>query len=203
MGNHWIIIFYYIIIRLILNIFLKHCIYVTRKTSNLNFGYQNFGYQIWFCTRLFNRQGFVFVPFSVARGMILALGLRSQGYACENLGRTPRQFFGVPPPPTPQLFWYWQPQIVALRFGSQMWSRSDPTLYVAVLIKQCGRFDQSKRVGVAFQVLTVLECVRFDWLKWFAFEQLNNFRRVSNNLWSFKYKPDQIPASETLPHLTK
>ena len=50
MGNHWAIIFYYITIRLILNIFFK-TLYIWQKTTK--FGSQNFGYQIWFCTRLF------------------------------------------------------------------------------------------------------------------------------------------------------
>ena len=35
MGNHWTIIFYHIIIRLILNIFLKHYIYITKKKPYL------------------------------------------------------------------------------------------------------------------------------------------------------------------------
>ena len=38
-------------------------------------------------------QGFDFDPFSVAKGMILALGLCSHGYGCENPGRISRQFF--------------------------------------------------------------------------------------------------------------
>ena len=43
-------------------------------------------------------QGFDFDPFSVTKGMILANGLHSQGYGCENPGRTPpSKFFGVPP----------------------------------------------------------------------------------------------------------
>ena len=49
MGNHWTIVFYHIIIRLILNIFLKNIIYNKKDTK---FGSQNCGYQIWFCTRL-------------------------------------------------------------------------------------------------------------------------------------------------------
>ena len=51
MRNQWAIIFYYIIIiRLILNIFFK-AIYHKKTTK---FGSQNFGYQIWFCSRLLN-----------------------------------------------------------------------------------------------------------------------------------------------------
>ena len=49
MRNHWAIIFYYISIRLILNIFFK-ALHIPQKTTK--FGSQNFGYQIWFCTRL-------------------------------------------------------------------------------------------------------------------------------------------------------
>ena len=50
-GNHWTIIFCHIIIGLILIIFFKtQSIYVTKKDTK--FGSQNFGYQIWFCTRL-------------------------------------------------------------------------------------------------------------------------------------------------------
>ena len=49
MGNHWVMIFYYIIIWLIVNIFFKE-LYISQKTTK--FGCQNFGYQIWFCTRL-------------------------------------------------------------------------------------------------------------------------------------------------------
>ena len=56
MGNHWTIIFYYIIIKLILNIFIK-ALYISQKTTK--FGSQNFGYQIWFCTRLHSFVGFM------------------------------------------------------------------------------------------------------------------------------------------------
>ena len=49
MRNHWAIIFYYIIIRLILIIFFK-ALYISQKPTK--FGSQNFSYQIWFCTRL-------------------------------------------------------------------------------------------------------------------------------------------------------
>ena len=49
MGNHGAIIFYYIIIRLILNIFFK-TLYIWQKNTKI--GSKNFGYQIWFCTRL-------------------------------------------------------------------------------------------------------------------------------------------------------
>ena len=56
MGNHWAMIFYYIIIRLILNITFKALyIYITKTTK---FGSQNFGYQIWFCTRLIRLKGY-------------------------------------------------------------------------------------------------------------------------------------------------
>ena len=56
MGNHWAMIFYYIIIRLILNITFKALyIYITKTTK---FGNQNFGYQIWFCTRLIRLKGY-------------------------------------------------------------------------------------------------------------------------------------------------
>ena len=54
-------------------------------------------------------KGLILDPCSVANGMILALGLRNQGYGCENPGRTPpSKFFGVPPhphrhPPPPTL----------------------------------------------------------------------------------------------------
>ena len=50
MGNLWTIIFYRIIIRLMLNIFWK-TLYNKKDTK---FGSQNFGYQIWFCTRLYS-----------------------------------------------------------------------------------------------------------------------------------------------------
>ena len=49
MRNHWAIIFYYIVVRLILNIFFK-ALYISQNTTK--FGSQNFGYQIWFSTRL-------------------------------------------------------------------------------------------------------------------------------------------------------
>ena len=49
MSNHWTIIFCHII-RLILNIFSKTLFIYTKKDTK--FDSQNFGYQIWFCTRL-------------------------------------------------------------------------------------------------------------------------------------------------------
>ena len=45
MGNHCTIMFYHIIVRLILNIFLKNCMYYKKDPK---FGRQNFGYLIWF-----------------------------------------------------------------------------------------------------------------------------------------------------------
>ena len=38
-------------------------------------------------------KGFDFDPFSVAKGTILVLGIRSQGYYCENPDCTPSQNF--------------------------------------------------------------------------------------------------------------
>ena len=51
MGNYCTIMFYHIVIRLTLNIFLK-TLHILQKDTE--FGSQNFGYQIWFCTRLFS-----------------------------------------------------------------------------------------------------------------------------------------------------
>ena len=50
MGNHLTIIFYHIIIRLILNIFLQTSYICNKKDTK--FGGQTFGDQIWFCTRI-------------------------------------------------------------------------------------------------------------------------------------------------------
>ena len=49
MGNHWTIIFYHIIIKFIMNIFFK-TLHLLQKDTNV--GSQNFGYQLWCCTRL-------------------------------------------------------------------------------------------------------------------------------------------------------
>ena len=56
MGNYWTIIFCHIVIRLILNIFLNH--YYIYNKKDTKFGSQNFGYQIWFCTRLLTDMSF-------------------------------------------------------------------------------------------------------------------------------------------------
>ena len=48
-------------------------------------------------------KGLIFDLFSIAKGTILALNLRSQGYGCENPGRTPRSKFFRVTPPTPGL----------------------------------------------------------------------------------------------------
>ena len=59
-------------------------------------------------------QGFEFDPFSIAKGMILAL-LRSQGYGCENLGRTPpSKFFGVPRLPGIKV-WLFYAKVIKVR----------------------------------------------------------------------------------------
>ena len=47
MRNHWSVIFYHIIIKLILNIFVK-TLHILQKDTKVG----NFGYQLWICTRL-------------------------------------------------------------------------------------------------------------------------------------------------------
>ena len=49
MGNHCIIMFYHILLDPYWTYFWKHYMYYKKATK---FGSQNFGYQIWFCTRL-------------------------------------------------------------------------------------------------------------------------------------------------------
>ena len=68
MGNSSTTIFHYIIIRPTLNLSLKHYIYFKKDTK---IGSQNFGYQIWFCTRLLKQQW---------RGALLFLAATKQLY---------------------------------------------------------------------------------------------------------------------------
>ena len=72
MGNHCTIMLYHINIRLILNIFLKTLHILQRR--HYKFGSQNFGYQIWFCTRLNMAKIGQYAGFCLFSGKLVSTG---------------------------------------------------------------------------------------------------------------------------------
>ena len=69
-GNPWTTIFYHIIIRPILNMFLKTFYMYYKKDTTV--GGVNLGYQLWFCTRLLRDVSVLFITSSISTGCEIA-----------------------------------------------------------------------------------------------------------------------------------
>ena len=92
-------------------------------------------------------QRFDFDPFSITKCMILALGLHSEGYGCNNPCCTPpSKFFGVPPTTNPH---HHHP-------GTYTY-----TGHMTVMLEKGGNFENSIRIP-DYQIHLVLDQIPYD-----------------------------------------